>query len=122
MSQAVTATIMAHFRELDDPRRYNKRHLLLDIVVMAICAVICGADDWPAVAEFAAAMPLLRRFPPAHCHRGGRFWAQVIQQQWLVILKLQDQMTAGEINLPGRGGSEMQGIQSHLSLFQPRFR
>jgi predicted transposase YbfD/YdcC len=27
-------------------------HLLLDIVVIAICAVICGANDWPQVVTF----------------------------------------------------------------------
>ena len=55
MSQTATATIIEHFLKLDDPRRYNKRHLLIDIVVIAICAVICGADDWPAVEEFGKA-------------------------------------------------------------------
>ena len=55
MSQTATATIIEHFLKLDDPRRYNKRHLLIDIVVIAICGVICGADDWPAVEEFGEA-------------------------------------------------------------------
>ena len=55
MSQTATATIIEHFLKLDDPRRYNKSHLLIDIVVIAICAVICGADDWPAVEEFGEA-------------------------------------------------------------------
>ncbi len=55
MSQTATGTIIEHFGELDDSRRYNKRHLLIDIVVIAICAVICGADDWPAVEEFGKA-------------------------------------------------------------------
>ncbi len=45
-------TISTHFAGLDDPRRYNRRHILLDMVVIAICAVICGADDWPGVEEF----------------------------------------------------------------------
>jgi predicted transposase YbfD/YdcC len=52
MSQNSTATIIEHFSDLDDPRRYNKRHRLMDIIVIAICAVICGADDWVAVEEF----------------------------------------------------------------------
>jgi len=55
MTQPSTATIIEHFSELADPRRYNRRHLLIDIVVIAICAVICGADDWVAVEEFGAA-------------------------------------------------------------------
>ena len=52
MSQHPTSTIIEHFTNLTEPRRYNKRHLLMDIVVIAICAVIAGADDWPAVEEF----------------------------------------------------------------------
>jgi predicted transposase YbfD/YdcC len=52
LSQYPAATITEHFSNLTEPRRYNKRHLLMDIVVIAICAVICGADDWPAVEEF----------------------------------------------------------------------
>ena len=47
MQQTPAGTITEHFTDLDDPRRYNRRHLLLDMVVIAICAVICGADDWP---------------------------------------------------------------------------
>jgi predicted transposase YbfD/YdcC len=39
---------------LPDPRIDRcKRHLLLDIVTMALCAVLGGADTWPQVATFA---------------------------------------------------------------------
>lgn len=35
---------------LEDPRiKRTKLHQLLDILVIAICAVICGADDWVEV-------------------------------------------------------------------------
>ena len=44
---------MDYFRELDDPRiERSKRHQLLDIVAIAICAVICGADSWVYVEMF----------------------------------------------------------------------
>jgi len=52
VEQSPASTIAEHFSELGDPRRYNKRHLLHDIIVIAICAAICGADDWVAVEEF----------------------------------------------------------------------
>lgn len=52
MSQHPATTIIENFADLDDPRHYNRRHLLMDIIVIAICAVICGADDWEAVEEF----------------------------------------------------------------------
>ena len=39
-----------HFRTLQDPRRVNScQHLLLDIIAIAICAVIANADDWQGV-------------------------------------------------------------------------
>lgn len=44
--------IAEHFSELEDPRWHNKRHKLLDIVVIAICAVICGADSWEDIELF----------------------------------------------------------------------
>ena len=32
---------------LEDPRiERSKRHKLLDIITIAICAIICGADSW----------------------------------------------------------------------------
>lgn len=55
MKQNPVATITEHFSELKDPRRYNKRHLLHDIIVIAVCAAICGADDWVAVEDFGKA-------------------------------------------------------------------
>ena len=40
-------SIVKHFRDLEDPRiERSRRHQLLDIVAIAICAVICGADSW----------------------------------------------------------------------------
>jgi len=47
------ASITEHFAELDDPRRFNKRHKLLDILVISICAAIAGADGWEHVELFA---------------------------------------------------------------------
>lgn len=50
------ASIMVHFSELDDPRRAaGRRHQLMDIIAIAICATICGADNWFAIAEFGQA-------------------------------------------------------------------
>lgn len=43
----------SHFGELPDPRiDRGKRHSLLDVVTIALCAVLCGADTWVDVAEF----------------------------------------------------------------------
>src|SRR4026207_1962771 len=47
MAEPQPATLQAHFAELTDPRvDRGKLHLLLDILVIALCAVICGADSW----------------------------------------------------------------------------
>lgn len=49
-------SLTEHFSVLKDPRvERTKRHSLNDIVVMTICAVICGADSWVAVEEFCKA-------------------------------------------------------------------
>src|ERR1035437_4758645 len=45
--------LLRYFAELPDPRmNRTKRHLLGDILTIAICAVICGADGWTQVAQF----------------------------------------------------------------------
>ena len=56
MDSAPVATISNHFSSLEDPRiERSKLHSLLDIVVIAICAVICGADNWVDVENFGKA-------------------------------------------------------------------
>ena len=45
--------VMQCFEALEDPRIDRcKRHQLLDIIAIAICAVICGADSWVYVEMF----------------------------------------------------------------------
>lgn len=49
-------TILQHFADLPDPRgEQGRQHLLGDILIIAICAVICGADEWTEVAQFGEA-------------------------------------------------------------------
>jgi len=57
MSQDLTRVIEEHFKSLPDPRRktMNLRHKFIDILVIAICAIICGADSWVAVETFGKA-------------------------------------------------------------------
>ena len=44
------------FAKLTDPRTgHAKRHKLIDVIVIAICAVICGADSWVDVEMFGKA-------------------------------------------------------------------
>ena len=39
-------SMVDHFAELEDPRIDRaKHHQLLDIIIIAVCGVICGADS-----------------------------------------------------------------------------
>ena len=41
------STIVEHFGNIEDPGvERTKRHQLIDIITITICAVICGADTW----------------------------------------------------------------------------
>ncbi len=56
MEPAGTSSIRDHFGALPDPRmERTKRHQLLDILTIALCAVICGADSWVEVEQFGKA-------------------------------------------------------------------
>jgi len=56
MEERVSETIEQHFGDLTDPRiDRTKLHKLLDILVIAICAVIAGADNWKDIADFGQA-------------------------------------------------------------------
>jgi predicted transposase YbfD/YdcC len=53
MDAPALATVADYFADLPDPRTGPAvRHVLLDIVTVAVCAVLCGADTWVDVALF----------------------------------------------------------------------
>jgi len=53
MEDRISGAIEQHFGDLEDPRiDRTKLHKLGDILVIAICAVIAGADNWEDVEEF----------------------------------------------------------------------
>jgi predicted transposase YbfD/YdcC len=48
-----SVSVVEHFADLPDPRLERTRlHELLDVIVIATCAVICSAESWEDVAEF----------------------------------------------------------------------
>jgi predicted transposase YbfD/YdcC len=56
MDPSPVLALSEHFAHLDDPRVERTRlHHLLDIVVIAICAVIAGAESWDDIALFGEA-------------------------------------------------------------------
>ena len=56
--------IEEHFSKVTDPRRdRTKEHKLIDIITIAICAVICGAEGRVDVALFGKSeLPRLKTF------------------------------------------------------------
>jgi len=49
-------TLFDHLSIIEDPRiDRTKRHLLIDILVVAVCATICGAEGWTEIEEFGRA-------------------------------------------------------------------
>lgn len=53
MPRQSVARIEKHFSGLSDPRRRKTLYPLVNVVTIAVCAVICGADDFVAIALWA---------------------------------------------------------------------
>lgn len=83
------ATFSSHFHDIDDQRiERTKFHLLHDILIIAICAVICGADGPSAIEQYALAkqewLNTFLKLPngiPSH-DTIGRVMAQIDPQQF----------------------------------------
>ncbi len=45
-------TIESFFKNIQDPRHHNKRHKLIDIILISICAVVSGADTYEQIENF----------------------------------------------------------------------
>jgi predicted transposase YbfD/YdcC len=93
--------------QLDDPRSDNKSHLLMDIVVIAICAVICGADGWSNVELFGQAkyawFKKFLRLPhviPSHDTFGrvfARLDAEQFQSCFMEWIRAVHEITEGQV-------------------------
>jgi len=56
MNKLKAEALFESLRKIDDPRReHQKFHSLFDILVISICAVICGAEHWTEMEEFGEA-------------------------------------------------------------------
>lgn len=53
MSKRHAASIVEHFADVADPRRREGSYPLINFLVIGVCAVICGVDDFVSMAEFA---------------------------------------------------------------------
>ncbi len=45
-------SVESFFENIHDPRYHNKRHKLIDILLIAICAVVAGADTYEQIENF----------------------------------------------------------------------
>jgi predicted transposase YbfD/YdcC len=64
MTDEPSCRIRDCFEQVQDPRvDRGKRHQLLDIITIALCGVICGADSWVEIEQFGQAkLKWLRSF------------------------------------------------------------
>src|SRR5262245_1837530 len=89
LSMETTPAISRFFSSLPDPRiERTRRHSLHDMLVITICGVICGADDWVSIEEFGEAkLPWFKTFLdlpygiPSH-DTFGRVFAALNSQQF----------------------------------------
>jgi predicted transposase YbfD/YdcC len=50
------SVFVQHFGDLPDPRvDRTKKHLLLDVLVLALCATLCGVETWEDMEQYALA-------------------------------------------------------------------
>ncbi|QFS50644.1 ISAs1 family transposase [Nostoc sphaeroides] len=101
-------TIADHFLGIEDPRiDRTKRHNLIDIITIAVCAVICGADGWTAIETYGCAkyewLKTFLELPngiPSH-DTFARLFAQINPQQFqecfLNWMKSIQKITNGEV-------------------------
>ena len=55
MEKPASSRLLDHFASVTDPRSANARHYLFDIFVIALCAVISGAEGWEDMEEYGQA-------------------------------------------------------------------
>lgn len=49
-------SLIEHLKKVPDPPvKHSRRHALMDILVIALCATVGGADDWVQVVLFGQA-------------------------------------------------------------------
>jgi predicted transposase YbfD/YdcC len=108
MSDSPVAALVEHFNNIKDPRaQHSIAHLLIDIVIITICAVICGADSWPEVESYGHAkqqwLSTFLALPngiPSHDtfeRVFARLKPQELQQSFLSWVQAVFQITVGQV-------------------------
>lgn len=108
MEKQAVASVVKHFEGLQDPRSGNaKVHIFLEILIIAICAVICGADGWSDIElfgknkkEWLKTFLKLPKGIPSH-DTFGRVLAQIkpeeFQKRFIAWVQAIEQLTTGQV-------------------------
>ena len=100
-------SLIEHFANIEDPRQHQVDHLLIDVLTIAICGVICGADNWVEIEQFGQAkkkwfgqfLRLLNGIPSHDTF--GRVFAAIepgqFQQSFINWIQAVTDLTAGEV-------------------------
>ena len=66
MAEQEGVSIVVCFDDLEDPRVLRSRlHELADILTVALCAMLCGAEDWESIASWGRIkLDWLRKYLP----------------------------------------------------------
>jgi predicted transposase YbfD/YdcC len=102
------ASLDQHFEGLEDPRSASRiEHQLMDVVLITICAVICGAEDWVEVEEYGlakqswlASFLSLPNGIPSHDTFNrifARLYPEQLQQCFLNWVQAVYQITSGQV-------------------------
>ena len=108
MEETPVASITEHWSKLEDPRGdCGKRHQLIEIISIAVCAVICGADSWVDVELFGNSKKEwlktflgLRHGIPSHDTFGKVFAlldARQFQDRFMDWVQAVDEVTKGQL-------------------------
>ena len=108
MEKEAIGSITKHFGELQDPRTGNaKAHIFVEILIIAICAVICGADGWSDIELFGKNkkdwLKTFLELPkgiPSH-DTFGRVFAKIrpeeFQRRFIEWVQAIEKLTAGQV-------------------------
>lgn len=108
MNSSPLTSVETHFRSLTDPRaEHSIKHGLIDIVMITICAVICGADNWVEIENYGLAkQEWLQQFLelphgiPSHdtlMRVFARLKPEQLQQCFLNWIQAVSQITKGQV-------------------------
>jgi predicted transposase YbfD/YdcC len=124
MTGTINETIEKHFGAIPEPRIERSRlYPLIEILVIAICGVICGADNWEDIEDFGKAkiewlktiLPLENGIPSHDTFRRvfGLIDGEVFQRSFVSWMRAVTQLIDGQvIAIDGKKprGSQDRGI------------